>query len=66
MHPPHGELLEVGMWLPGMPRELHTQARVIHRSRLAGATSVHVRFEAMNPAFSSALALFLLEQEQGV
>jgi hypothetical protein len=64
MHPPHGTTLEVGMWLPGQSRQLHTTARVIHRGRLAGATTVQVRFEQMSPAFSAALALYLLEQEQ--
>ena len=64
MHPPHGTTLEVGMWLPGQPSQLQASARVIHRARLAGATAVQVRFEQVNAAFSSALALYLLEQNQ--
>jgi len=64
MHPPHGTTLEVGMWLPGQMKQLQVTARVIHRARLAGATAVQVRFEQMNPAFSAALALYLLEKAQ--
>ncbi|MHB8875247.1 MAG: PilZ domain-containing protein [Myxococcaceae bacterium] len=62
MHPPHGEVLEFGMWLPGSNKELRTCARVIHRSRLAGATAVHLRFDAPKKGFGDALALYLLER----
>ena len=59
MHPPHGEALEVGMWLPGQTAELRCKARVLKRKQLAGATSVHLRFEEMDPPFARALALYL-------
>ncbi len=56
MHPPHGEVLEFGMWVPGAPGELRTRGRVVQRARRAGATSVHLRFEAMPVDFAIALS----------